>query len=56
MGTLDFGGGLGVIKPKGGNWLSGQVEGVLSGLKKNVENIRVPAGADGPARTVWKMV
>lgn len=37
MGTLDFGGGLGVIKPKGGNWLSGQVEGALSGLKKRTE-------------------
>lgn len=27
-------GGLGVIKNKGGNWLSGSVEGALSGLKK----------------------
>lgn len=35
MGTLDFGGGLGVIKPKGGNWLSGQVENALRGLKKS---------------------
>lgn len=37
MGTLDFGGGLGVIKPKGGNWLSGQVESTLKGLKKRTE-------------------
>ena len=36
MGTLDFGGGLGVIKPKGGNWLSGRhgVEQQLKRLRK----------------------
>jgi hypothetical protein len=33
-GQVDFGGGLGVIKPKGGNWLSGAVENQLKGLRK----------------------
>lgn len=37
METVDFGGGLGVIKPKGGNWLSGQVEGMLGKLRKPTE-------------------
>lgn len=37
MGQLDFGGGLGVIKPKGGNWLSGEVEGLVRGLRKQAE-------------------
>lgn len=39
METTDFGGGLGVIKPKGGNWLSGQYgpEAQLKGLKGSVE-------------------
>jgi len=36
MGSLDFGGGLGVIKPKGGNWLSGKYgpEAALKSLRK----------------------
>lgn len=36
METLDFGGGLGVIKPKGGNWLSGRYgpEAQLKGLRR----------------------
>ena len=37
METVDFGGGLGVIKPKGGNWLSGQVEGIVKQLRKPTE-------------------
>lgn len=51
-GSLDsISGGLGVIKPKGGNWLSGQVEEVVSRLRRNPENIRVAAGPGGVART-----
>lgn len=36
-GVLDNtgGGGLGIIKAKGGNWLTGSVEGALKGLKTN---------------------
>lgn len=45
LGSLDFGGGLGVIKPKGGNWLSGQVEDVLRGLKRGGD-----VALDGPVR------
>jgi len=35
MATNSINGGLGVIKSKGGNWLSGSVENALSGLKKD---------------------
>lgn len=45
MGSLDFGGGLGVIKPRGGNWLSGQVENALRGLKRGGD-----VALDGPVR------
>lgn len=40
-GALPVMGGLGVIKNKGGNWLSGSVEGALGGLKK-AEPVRPP--------------
>lgn len=44
-GQLDFGGGLGVIKPKGGNWLSGQVEQQLKRLKRGDNYV-----LDGPVK------
>lgn len=42
-------GGLGVIKNKGGNWLSGSVEGALSGLK------RAHRGGEDPADLIRQL-
>ena len=35
-------GSLSVVKPKGGNWLTGSVEGALQGLKKTTLGARTP--------------
>jgi hypothetical protein len=59
--SVDFGGGLGVIKPKGGNWLSGKYgpEAQLRELRRYTEHrpediakreaqIATPVGAEAP--------
>lgn len=42
----------GVIKNKGGNWLSGSVEDALRGLKRGMPNLAADLGAADPVRSI----
>lgn len=52
MATNSINGGLGVIKPRGGQWLSGSIEATLNKLKKGAADIGIDPADHAPTAAV----